>query len=216
MIAARIISLLIGYCFGMILCGYILGRINNVDLTKVGSGNVGTTNTLRNLGVSAGAITLLGDCLKCVCAVALVWLIFGNFYEDPSIFMVYAGLGAVLGHDFPVYMKFKGGKGIASTLGFIIALFPVGMPIPAVVFITIVALTRYVSLGSIIGILSFGIEVTIFGLLGRLHFSGSELTEVLIIVWFIVAIAIILHHANIKRLISGTENKFSFHPETRK
>ncbi|MCF0130099.1 MAG: glycerol-3-phosphate acyltransferase [Pseudobutyrivibrio sp.] len=200
----------------MILCGYILGRIKKVDLTKVGSGNVGTTNTLRNLGVSAGAITLLVDCLKCVFAVAVVWFVMGFRHEDPSIFMVYAGLGTVLGHDFPVYLRFKGGKGIASTLGFIIALFPFAVPIPAVIFISVVALTRYVSLGSILGILSFGIEITLFGMLGRLEYTGTQLYEVYAIVWFIVIVAISLHHANIKRLINGNENKFSFHPETRK
>ena len=128
MIAGRLIALVIGYCFGMILMGYLIGKSKNIDLTKVGSGNVGTTNTLRNLGVSAGVITLVWDCLKCVVAVFVVWLFFRNFYDNVYIYKMYAGLGVVLGHDFPVYMKFKGGKGIASTLGFIIALFPMGLP----------------------------------------------------------------------------------------
>lgn len=215
MIIGRIIALLIGYCFGMVLMGYFIGKANNVDLTKVGSGNLGTTNTLRNLGLTAGLVTLLWDCFKCVVAVSVVWFFFGRVYDDPSIYMVYAGLGCVLGHDFPFYMHFKGGKGIASTLGFIIALFPMGLPVPAIVFIAIVALTRYVSLGSILGVISFAVEILLFAYYGRLNYSGSQLTEVCFICCFVAAIAVILHHANIGRLIHGNENKFSFHPETR-
>ena len=215
MLGGKIVALLIGYCFGLILVGYILGKTKNVDLTKVGSGNVGSTNTMRNLGVSAGLITLVCDCLKCVVAVFVVWLVFGHFYDDPAIFKVYAGLGVVLGHDFPFYMKFKGGKGVASTLGFIIALFPMALPIPAIIFIAVVALSRYVSLGSILGVASFAIEMIIFAKCGLLDFEGSQLTEVVIICCLVSAIAIALHHANISRLIHGNENKFSFHPETR-
>lgn len=215
MIIARIIALIIGYCFGMILMGYFIGKAKHVDLTKVGSGNLGTTNTLRNLGLSAGLITLLWDCFKCVVAVSIVWFIFGRFFDDPSIYMVYAGLGCVLGHDFPFYMHFKGGKGIASTLGFIIALFPMGLPLPAIIFIGIVALTRYVSLGSILAVISFAVEILLFAHMGRLDYEPGQVTEVCIICCFVSAIAIILHHANIGRLINGNENKFSFHPETR-
>ena len=213
----RILALLIGYCFGMILMGYLIGKSKNIDLTKVGSGNVGSTNTMRNLGVSAGLITLAWDCLKCVVAVFFVRLIFGIFTDDVHIYMIYAGLGCVLGHDFPCYMHFKGGKGVASTLGFIIALFPIGLPIPAGIFIALVALTRYVSLGSIIGELSFAIEIIVAASLGLLSdkYPGGQLKEVVIICCIVSALSIVLHHANIGRLISGTENKFSFHPETR-
>ncbi|MCR4567992.1 MAG: glycerol-3-phosphate acyltransferase [Pseudobutyrivibrio sp.] len=213
----RILAVLMGYFFGMILMGYLIGKSKNIDLKKVGSGNVGTTNTLRNLGVSAGVITLVWDCLKCVVAVFVVWLIYRNFYDDVAIFKVYAGLGVVLGHDFPFYMHFKGGKGIAATLGFIIALFPMGLPIPAIIFIVVVALTRYVSLGSILGVLSFAVEMIVGAKLGLLNeiYHGRNLTEAVVLCCIVSGIAIILHHANIKRLINGNENKFSFHPETR-
>ncbi|MBE5909557.1 glycerol-3-phosphate 1-O-acyltransferase PlsY [Pseudobutyrivibrio sp.] len=216
-IVGRILAILIGYCFGMVLMGYLIGKSKNIDLTKVGSGNVGSTNTMRNLGVTAGLITLAWDCLKCVVACFFVWLIFGIFVENVNIYMVYAGLGVVLGHDFPCYMHFKGGKGVASTLGFIIALFPMGLPIPAGIFIALVALTRYVSLGSIIGELSFAIEIIVAAALGLLSekYPGGQLKEVVIICCLVSALSIALHHANIKRLLSGTENKFSFHPETR-
>ncbi len=217
MVIGRILAVLMGYFFGMILMGYLIGKSKNIDLKKVGSGNVGTTNTLRNLGVSAGVITLVWDCLKCVVAVFVVWLIYRNFYDDVAIFKVYAGLGVVLGHDFPFYMHFKGGKGIAATLGFIIALFPMGLPIPAIIFIVVVALTRYVSLGSILGVLSFAVEMIVGAKLGLLNeiYHGRNLTEAVVLCCIVSGIAIILHHANIKRLINGNENKFSFHPETR-
>ena len=216
MIIGRIIALIIGYCFGLILTGYFLGKSKDVDLTKVGSGNVGTTNTLRNLGVPAGAITLLCDCLKTVVAVFVVWLIYSFKFDDPSIFMVYAGLGAVLGHDFPFYMHFKGGKGIASTLGFIIALFPMALPICAIIFLVVVFLTRFVSLGSILGVTAFAVQILVFAHFGLLSFTGSQLIEVQVICCGISILAIALHHANIGRLLKGNENKFSFHPETRK
>ena len=216
-VVGRILALIIGYCFGMILMGYLIGKSKNIDLTKVGSGNVGSTNTMRTLGVPAGLATLIWDCFKCVVAVFFVWIIFGRFVENVNIYMVYAGLGCVLGHDFPCYMHFKGGKGVASTLGFIIALFPMGLPIPACVFIALVALTRYVSLGSIIGELSFAVEIIVGAKMGLLDdkFEGAQLTEVIIICCVVAALSIALHHANIGRLINGTENKFSFHPETR-
>ena len=215
MIIGRIVALLIGYCFGMVLMGYLIGKSKHIDLTKVGSGNVGSTNTMRNLGVPAGLITLIWDCFKCVVACFFVWLTYHRFFYDVSIYMVYAGLGTVLGHDFPCYMHFKGGKGVASTLGFIIALFPMGLPIPACIFIAIVAITRYVSLGSIIGCLSFALEMLVGAYFGLVPFEGSELVEVLVICCFVAGLAIVLHHANIKRLLNGNENKFSFHPETR-
>ena len=217
MIIGRILAVLIGYCFGMILMGYLIGKAKNVDLTKVGSGNLGSTNTMRNLGVPAGLITLAWDCLKCVVAVFFVKLVFGIFTEDTNIYMIYAGLGCVLGHDFPCYLHFKGGKGVASTLGFIIALFPAGIPVPAVVFIGLVALTRYVSLGSIIGELSFAIEIIVAACLGLLSdkYPGGQVKEVVIICCIVSALSIALHHTNIGRLLAGTENKFSFHPETR-
>mgnify|MGYP003315420897 CR=1 FL=1 len=212
----RIIALLIGYGFGLVLMGYFLGKTQNVDLTKVGSGNVGSTNTLRNLGPKAGAFTLVCDCLKCVLAVLFVGFIFSFFYEDTSIYQVYAGLGAVLGHDFPVYMHFKGGKGIASTLGFIIAIIPLGLPIPALIFLIIVLITKYVSLGSIIGVFSFAVQIIIFAALGLItRYKGTELIEMVVICCLVSLIAILLHHANIKRLLNGNENKISFKPETR-
>ncbi len=211
----RIVGLIIGYAFGNILPGYIIGKLKHVDLTKEGSGNIGSTNTLRTLGVKAGFTTLALDILKCVLAVVITWLIFKNSADNVYICMLYAAVGAIIGHDFPIALKFKGGKGIAATLGFAIAIYPQTVPVCAIVFIATVAITRFVSLGSILGIIALVSQATIFGLLGWLHFSGSYLTEALIITYLVGILGIALHHANIGRLIRGEERKFSFHPKTK-
>ena len=165
----RVISLLIGYCFGMFLSGFFYGKMKDVDITKHGSGNVGTTNTLRILGVKAGAITLILDALKAVFAALVCYLIFHNMVESEStvrLLMLYGGFGAVLGHDFPFYMHFKGGKGIATSMGMLLVAFPVTLPFCFACFIIVVALTRYVSLGSILTAITFFTATLIFGLNG--------------------------------------------------
>ena len=151
MLIARILSLIIGYLFGLFQTGYIYGRSKGIDIRKEGSGNAGTTNSLRVLGWKAGLITFLGDLFKAILAVLLIRLIFGGRYEDNvKVLELYAGFGAVLGHNFPCYLGFKGGKGIACTSGMILAVFPQAAPICLVLFIVAVAATRYVSLGSIL------------------------------------------------------------------
>lgn len=210
MIVERIISLAIGYLCGMFLSGFLYGKKENVDLRKVGSGNVGTTNTMRNLGVKAGVLTLLGDICKVFMAMIICYLIFRNRWEDSiRILELYAGVGAVLGHDFPPYMGFKGGKGIACTGALLIGFCPLAVPISLGLFALIVIVTRYVSLGSIIGVISAEIQIIVFGQLGLLKVPEQYLLEVYLVFGFVTVLAVVLHHANIARLIHGTENKFS-------
>ena len=202
----RLICVVIGYVFGLFQTGYIYGMINHVDIRKHGSGNAGTTNALRTLGWKAGAITFIGDCLKCVLAVVLVRFIFADS-SHVELLALYAGLGAVLGHNFPFYLNFKGGKGIASTVGLILAVNPVMFLIVAIVFITIVWFTQYVSLGSIVIMVLFVIQVVIYGQMGGFGLIGGELYEFYAIAIVLAALAIWRHRANIKRLATGTENK---------
>lgn len=210
MIVGRIISLGIGYLCGQFLSGFIYGKKEKVDLRKTGSGNVGTTNTMRTLGVKAGVLTLIGDILKVFLAMLVTWLIFrGRYPEEIRLLELYAGVGTILGHDFPVYMKFRGGKGIACTGGLLIAFCPVAVPVSLGIFILLVAVTRYVSLGSIIGVASVPVQIVILGQLGFVDVPGQYLPEVYIIFVFVAVLAIALHHANIGRLMKGTENKFS-------
>lgn len=202
----RVISILIGYAFGLFQTGYIYGMMNRVDIRKHGSGNAGTTNALRTLGWKAGAITFIGDCLKCVAAVLVVRLIFAQ-YDNVQLLAGYAGLGAVLGHNYPFYLKFKGGKGIAATAGLVLSVNPIMFLSIAVVFIAIVWFTQYVSLGSLVIMLLFVAEVIVCGQLGFFDLAGMSLYEFYVIVVVLAAIAFWRHRANIKRLLAGTENK---------
>lgn len=208
MTGARVISVLIGYLFGLFTTGYFYSRHVNVDIRKVGSGNIGTTNTFRTLGKKAGIIVFLGDGFKGVFAVLAVWLIFKGRYPDGiKILEAYAGLGAVLGHNFPVHLKFKGGKGIATTSGMILAFCPWAVPVCLVLFALSVFVKRYVSVGSLLVCLGFFIQTVIFGQMGILGAPEQALAEIYIVVGFICILGVIRHSSNIKRLINGTENK---------
>ena len=212
MLAARVVSLLIGYIFGMFVSGFFLGKSKHVDLREKGRGNVGTTNTARVLGLKYGAITLLCDCLKPVLASLVVWLIFGRAYAGHiRLLILYASFGAVLGHDFPAFMKFKGGKGVATSVGLILLCFPQAFPICAVLFFSAVGITRYVSLGSILAAVGFGAQAIVMGYLGWLSYPAGNVGEAVVIAEIISVLVIILHRSNIARLKNGTENKFSLH-----
>lgn len=109
----RIICLIIGYVCGLFQTSYIIGKMHKTDIREHGSGNAGTTNALRTFGKKAGALTLLGDLLKCIIAILLVRLIFGRTEGSiMPLLSVYAAAGCILGHNFPVYLNFRGGKGL--------------------------------------------------------------------------------------------------------
>ena len=144
MILARLISILIGYLFGLFETGYFYGKMYGIDIRKQGSGNSGATNTLRTLGKKAGIITCLGDILKTVLAVIVARAIFKDRYPDGVMLLgLYAGFGAVLGHNFPFYLKFKGGKGVACTGGTVLAVFPIVAPVSMGLFLILPWLHRW-------------------------------------------------------------------------
>lgn len=208
MIVARIIALLVGYFLGIFQTGYIYGKHAGIDIRTKGSGNAGTTNTLRVLGWKAGLITFLGDLLKAMLAVGIIHLAFKERYPEAiKILELYAGFGAVLGHNFPFYLKFKGGKGIACTSGVILAVCPIAAPICLVLFVGAVALTRYVSLGSILVVISYLIQAIVFGQMGYLNIGADWLPEFYVLSACFTAMGLWRHNANIKRLLNGTENK---------
>lgn len=211
MILARGICIVIGYCLGMFQTGYIYGKLHHVDIRQHGSGNAGATNTLRTLGLKAGLITFFGDLGKAMLAMLIAWLLFHKEYPGMVMLLeMYAGLGAVLGHNFPAYLKFKGGKGIACTAGFILAFYPPMAVLCLLLFIVVVAVTRYVSLGSILVMVCFFVQLVVFGQLGYLRISHDFMTEMYIVGAVFAVMGIWRHKANIKRLLDGTENKFSF------
>jgi len=204
----RFIALAIGYFIGAFQTGYFYGKAHGIDIREHGSGNAGATNTLRTLGKKAGAVTFFGDCFKGVGAVLLVTHFFGaNFNGDPRILGLYAGLGAVLGHNFPFYLKFKGGKGIACTAGIVFAICPQVVPTCLATFIICMWLTQYVSLGSILMAALFAIQVIEFNMMGVLGVPAENILEFDILAVIFAVMAIWRHKSNIERLRAGTENK---------
>jgi glycerol-3-phosphate acyltransferase PlsY len=186
----------ISYLSGSIPFGYILVRlVRGEDVRKLGSGNIGATNVARS-SPFLGVLTLLLDALKGFLAVFLTHLLF----RGPVLYMFVAGLSAVVGHLFPVWLKFKGGKGVATGLGAFLILTPKAMLVMLGIFVAVVVISRYVSLGSILA-------VGFFPLLGFWLDGYREMPE--IVVMCAASILILSkHHGNIARLFAGTEHRF--------
>ena len=214
----RIISLVIGYICGLFQTGYIYGRMNGIDIRNYGSGNAGTTNTLRTLGAKAGAITFLGDCFKCLIAVLIAKAIFGKMHPELTmVYGMYAAAGAILGHNFPFYMGFKGGKGIAATAGFVLSFHPTFIPVGILLFFGPFFITHYVSLGSLLVYVGFVTQLIISGQLGLFgDMSQAHLIEMYIVAFLLAVMAFWKHRANIVRLIHGEENKTYLSKKNRK
>lgn len=209
MILERILCLIIGYVFGLFQTAYFYGKAHGIDIRKHGSGNSGTTNALRVLGTKAGLIVFAGDCLKCFLAVMLVKLIFGAQYPDMKyLFAIYGAAGVILGHNFPFYMNFKGGKGIAATAGLILALHPYFIPMGAILFFGVFLITHYVSLGSLLIYTGLMIEMIILGQLGVFgDMTQAHLIELYIVTALLTVMAFWRHRENIVRLVKGVERK---------
>jgi acyl phosphate:glycerol-3-phosphate acyltransferase len=196
----------LGYLIGSFPAGYIAGRIAGVDIRTVGSGNVGATNVLRVLGKRFGYPVFLIDFAKGVAAVILAQLIAknGGLGENTiELAGTLAGIGAVLGHSFPLWLKFRGGKGFASSIGVLFALIPLAAAIMCVVWVVTFEIGRYVSLASVVASVALPISVATMFFLDRLH------TPVLL--YFSVclaAVVIIRHRSNLSRLAKGTEPRF--------
>lgn len=204
----RVACIMIGYVFGLVQTSYMYGKMKGIDIRQYGSGNAGSTNALRVMGKTAGVISLAGDCLKCILAVVLVRILFEKSYGDiMPLLSLYGAAGCILGHNFPFYLRFHGGKGIAASMGMIIILDWKVFLVAAVVFLSAYFITHYVSLGSILGYLSVLISFIVFGQLGYYHVGQGILTEMYIIMALLTGLAWFRHRANIKRLLSGTENK---------
>ena len=204
----RIASLLIGYLFGIFQTAYFVGKANGIDIREHGSGNAGTTNALRVLGKKAGAIVFAGDFLKCFIVIHFVKILFKNMAADIlPLIGLYAATGCILGHNFPVQLGFRGGKGIACTAG-LLAAFDVRIGLIALLtFLAIVIITRYVSLGSMVIVSEFALFIIVFGQLGLYHMAQAPLIELYVLAAFLAGMAIYRHRANIVRLLNGTENR---------
>ena len=208
MLTLYITVTVIAYLFGSIPFGYVLVKLfRGEDVRSTGSGNIGATNVARTGSKGLAMLTLLLDTLKGMLAVALAGVIAHSSYNyglygfnvEPARLMSAAALAAVLGHVFPIWLKFKGGKGVATALGVFLVLFPKAILVSLAIFVIVVIATRYVSLGSILGAISFPIAA---------YFLGTRDWKTLLPVIGIALTVVIKHHANIGRLLAGNENRF--------
>ena len=196
--------ILISYLLGNFQTSYLLGKVfMKSDIRDFGSGNAGTTNALRVYGVKAALATLFLDAFKGFIAVAIGrYLLKGT--ELQGLAMYIAGISVILGHDWPVFLKFKGGKGIATTIGIALTISPLAAIICIILGITIIALTKYVSLATMTAIVIWPI---ISYVLMKLNLYEQNY-DFLIFASILAAIAIYKHKVNIKKLIKGEESKF--------
>lgn len=207
MIITRLMALVIGYFCGCFPTGYLVGKSRGIDIRKHGSGNTGATNTLRTLGWGPAAVTFAGDCAKTILSIIIAKWLFHRTGFDMTLLELYAGIGAVLGHNFPFYFKFKGGKGIACTAGLTFALFPGAVPVCFVVFVLCIMLSKYVSLGSIMMCITLVVQILVFNFYGILGVPEASVYEFDALILFLGVLAIFQHRSNLVRLFKGTENK---------
>lgn len=188
------IALLIPFAFilGSIPFGIIIAKVMGIDLKKIGSGNIGATNVLRALGKCPAALTLLGDILKGTAAVAI-----GRYLSVGPAYEGIIGLSAILGHNFSLFLGFKGGKGVATSIGVLLIYSPQVAIFTLIIWVMVVLMTRYSSLGAIVA----------FGLL-PVNVFLVDYSEMKLIISAVITLLILLRHiGNIERLIRGTERK---------
>lgn len=204
--ATYIVVTIIAYLLGSISFSVIISKkMTGFDVREKGSGNAGSTNVLRTVGKKAAILTLICDCLKGIVAI-LIAVLASKIVKgtDAGLLVQLAGVAVVIGHTFPIFFKFKGGKGVATSLGVLLIInWQIGL-ICLVFALTLMALTRFVSLGSVSAAILFPI-LTIF-------IQENYIVPGNYIIFGVVLAAIVVfnHRANVKRLLTGTENKLSF------
>lgn len=203
----RILCLCMGYVLGLFQTGYLYSKSKNIDIRNYGSGNSGSTNILRVMGKKAGLIVFSGDAGKMLAACLLTRFLFREQPELVYVYLLYTGFGVILGHNFPFYMGFHGGKGIAASAALLVSLDLRITLVCLIVFSVTVAVTRYVSLGSIFVMILLFAGLVFFGGRGDYGIGARYLTEFYVMAALISGMGIWRHRANIGRLFNGTENK---------
>ena len=208
-IVCYVVTALAAYLLGSIPTGFLVAQTRGIDIRTVGSGNIGATNTLRVLGKPAGLFVLFMDAFKGWLAVVPITLITATLFGRPmsgtslETAQIIAGLCAILGHNYTCWLQFKGGKGIATSAGVLIALVPWALLLIFALFLVILLLTRYVSLGSITASAALPLASWI---------TGESLAKV-IVTGAMGALAIYKHRENITRLTNGTERRLGTPPQ---
>ena len=206
----RLFAVLIGYAFGMIEFSIIISKLFGVDIRKRGDGNTGTANTFRNVGRLAGFLVMFLEIAKAAVAIWLGGLLAGDDASMRELLKMYALAGAILGHDFPFYLKFKGGKGSACFSGYLLFHQPIAAIPIFTVFCVMMLLTHYIALSFWVGYAELLIYFIIAVNIGLLPLSGMMLFEFLAVYIGLFALTLIKHRANIKRMFQGTEHKTYF------
>jgi glycerol-3-phosphate acyltransferase PlsY len=207
--AAYLLAALAAYLIGSVPTGFLVGKARGIDIRTVGSGNIGATNVLRALGKPAGIMVLLTDVFKGWVAVALVavglchQVAAGAGLQDEERFQIVAAVFAVVGHNYTCWLRFKGGKGIATSAGVLLALVPGALAIILGVWIVVLALSRYVSLASMCA--SFSLPFA--------SWATGRSPTIIFVTAVLAALAIYKHRSNIQRLLDGTENRLATKPQ---
>ncbi|NMB32804.1 MAG: glycerol-3-phosphate 1-O-acyltransferase PlsY [Clostridium sp.] len=206
-ISGGTICILLGYLIGSANTSLIIGRFYGTDVRRCGSGNAGMTNTLRTLGKLPALLVIIGDLLKGVLACAAGYFVIMNIFNLQNLHeqrafigqlgVLSGGIGAILGHNWPLYFGFRGGKGVLTTFAVILFVAPMYGLILLALFLLIVALTRYISLGSVVASLAFPFLVVLKG----------NSAEFIVFAFFVAFLVIVRHRTNIVRLIRGNESK---------
>jgi glycerol-3-phosphate acyltransferase PlsY len=187
---------LISYLLGSIPTGYLAGRLRGVDIRQVGSGNIGATNVFRALGKTAGSVVLALDVLKGFCACRFAPAL---FEAAPSENLrIVAGISAILGHNYTCWLRFKGGKGIATSAGVLLGWMPLCLAIVLALWLIVFAVSRYVSLASISAAVALPAAAWFTGASGRMIGIAA----------IVGGLALYKHRSNIRRLLDGTEHRF--------
>ncbi len=203
----EIIGVVLAYLLGSLPSSVWLGQAyHGIDVRNFGSGNAGATNTFRVLGKKAGILVMAMDIFKGLTAVTLatVWMQLGLIAETQIVlFKLIFGISAVIGHIFPIYVGFKGGKGVATLLGMVLSINPLVAGICVAVFLIALLVTKYISLGSILGTLTFPVMLLI---------TDIEPNDVILIIFGFTFFMVVLftHKKNVRRILNGTENKTNF------
>jgi glycerol-3-phosphate acyltransferase PlsY len=195
------------YLVGSIPFGYMAGKIRGIDIRKIGSGNIGATNVVRTLGKRYGYPVFVLDVLKGFGAVKMSMSIATDARPDwgsPEIFGILAAIASVIGHSFPLWLKFRGGKGVATSAGALFGLMPLATLIAVMIWISVFWFTRYVSLASIVTVAALPLVILIMTRLNRIHGNAlfySSLGIAAVVIW--------RHHSNLSRLMRGAEPRFT-------
>jgi glycerol-3-phosphate acyltransferase PlsY len=198
-----VVALLGGYLLGSIPFGYVVGKLRGIDIRKVGSGNIGATNVVRVLGKQYGYPVFVLDFLKGFAAVKMSMLIATSAppeWGSPEIVGIIAAIATVIGHSFPVWLQFRGGKGVATSAGALFGLMPLATVIALIIWTSVFWLTRYVSVASMVTAVALPLVILVLTRLNRIHGNAlfySSLGIAAIVIW--------RHHSNLYRLMHGSE-----------